>query len=118
LRKASAEIPLPQPFDLGDPDKGPRRLAAKARRAKPSQWLIRSSGFIQGLIQFFIDDNLTGTCICHDGLIRLGWGPIIDGLYKRIETALKSNLPPADLEKLSPAVRRWLASLKKKIRIN
>jgi hypothetical protein len=118
LHKANAEIPLPQPFDPDDRDKGLRRLSAKAQRAKPSDWLVTSSGLIRGLIQFFNDDNFIGTCICHDGLIRLGWGPIIDGLYQRIEIALKSNLPPADLEKLSPAVRRWLASLKKLARIN
>jgi hypothetical protein len=28
---------------------------------------------------------------------------------KRIQAALGSNLAPADLEKLTPAVRRWLA---------
>src|SRR5262245_20383157 len=34
---ASATIALPQPFDPDDPDKGLRRLSAKAKRAKPSE---------------------------------------------------------------------------------
>ena len=33
------------------------------------------------------------------------------GLAQRIEAALRSNLPPADLDKLSPAVRRVLLEL-------
>ena len=43
--------PLPKPFDPLDPDKGLRRLAAKAKRAAerhpPSEWLIRSAGAIR-----------------------------------------------------------------------
>src|SRR5262245_18957364 len=38
LHMASAEIPLPQPYDADDSDKGLRRLSAKARRAAPSHW--------------------------------------------------------------------------------
>lgn len=44
--------------------------------------------------------------------MKLGWGPTIMGLAQRIEAALGSNLPPADLAKLSPAVRRLLAGLR------
>jgi hypothetical protein len=36
------------------------------------------------------------------------------GLADRIEAALKSNLPPTEIEKLSPAVRRLLAELRQR----
>ena len=113
LRVASAEIPLPKPFDPDDQDKGLRRLAAKAKRAAerhpPSEWLVRSSGALRGLLCFIRQRNTTGMCLTLDMLDELGWRPAILGLAERIEAAAGSNLPPADLEKLSPAVRRWLA---------
>ena len=112
LVKASATIPLPQPFDPEDPDKGLRRLSAKAKRAKPSEWLIISSGLVQALITFIATNNMTGIATACDGLMKLGWGSTIMGLAQRIEAALGSNLPPADLAKLSPAVRRLLAGLR------
>jgi len=34
------------------------------------------------------------------------------GLAQRIEAALRSILPPADLDKLSPAIRRLLVELR------
>ena len=111
LIRATATIPLPQPFDPDDPDKGLRRLSAKAQRAKPSPWLINSAGLVQGVIMFIASNNTTGICLAYDGLIKLGWGPTIMGLAQRIEAALRSNLPPADLDKLSPAVRRVLVEL-------
>jgi hypothetical protein len=50
LRLASAEIPLPQPYDPDDKDKGLRRLSAKAerqaKRQPPTEWLTRSSELI------------------------------------------------------------------------
>ena len=110
---ANAEIPLPQPFDPLDADKGLRRLAAKAKRATEqepkSEWLNRSAGTIGALLVFIRESNAAGICAALDGLIELGWAPVILGLVKRVQTALGSNLAPADLEKLSPAVRRWLA---------
>jgi hypothetical protein len=105
LQLASATIPLP-PFDQLDPDKGLRQLAAKARRARPEPWLVNSAALVQGLIIFVGTSNMTGICLALDGLDRLGWRPVIMGLAQRIEAALRSNLPPADLETLSPAVRR------------
>jgi hypothetical protein len=113
LRMASATIPLP-PFDPLDPDKGLRRLAAKAKRARPEPWLVHSAGLLQGLITFIREHNMTGVCLTLDGLDRLGWRPVLAGLADRVEAALRSNLSPADLEKLSPAARRLLASLREK----
>jgi hypothetical protein len=110
---ASASIPLP-PYDPLDPDRGLRQLAAKARRARPEAWLISSAGLLEGLIRFIRENNTTGICIALDGLDRLGWRPVIMGLAERVEAALGSNLPPAELEKLSPAVRRLLAELGQK----
>ena len=112
LHMASCTIPLPQPFDPLDPDKGLRRLAAKARRVRPEPWLIKSAALVQGLITFVASNNVTGICIARDALIRLGWEPIIMGLAQRIEAALRSNLPPAELDKLSPVVRRLLGELR------
>jgi hypothetical protein len=112
LQMASAAVPLP-PNDQDEPDAGLRRLAAKAKRAKPEKWLAASSGLIRGLILFVGVGNLVGACFTLDMLKKLGWGPIILGLAERIETALRSNLPPADFEKLSPAVRRLLSELRK-----
>jgi hypothetical protein len=114
LIRASAKIPLPQPFDPLDPDKGLRRLSAKAKRArvKPSEWLILSSGLVRALITFIATNNVTGIATACDWLMKLGWGPTIMGLAQRIEAALGSNLPPAELDKLSPAVRRLLAELR------
>jgi hypothetical protein len=112
LEIASATIPLPQPFDPHDPDKGLRRLSAKAKRAKPAPWLISSAGLVRGLATFVASNNQIGICLTLDGLIRLGWGPTIKGLAQRIEAALGSNLPPADLDKLSPAARKLLRTLR------
>jgi hypothetical protein len=112
LHKASATIPLP-PFDLDDPDKGLRQLAAKAKRVRSAPWLSVSAGLVHGLIMFIRDKNNTGICLTLDGLLNLGWRPVIMGLAPRVEAALGSNLPPADFEKLSPAVRRLLADLRR-----
>ena len=113
LHMASARIPLPTPVDPIDPDAGLRRLSAKAKAAKPSVWLYASSGMIEALITFIAANNVTGVAIALDGLHALGWGETIMGLRQRIEAALGSNLPPADLDRLSPAVRGLLAGLKK-----
>ena len=117
LHMASCTIPLPRPFDPLDPDKGLRRLAAKARRVRPEPWLIKSAALVQGLITFVATNNVTGITLAYDGLIALGWGPTIMGLAQRIETALRSNLPPAELEKLSPAVRRLLAEARRRKKV-
>jgi hypothetical protein len=113
LVRASATVPLP-PYDELDPDRGLRQLARKARRARPEAWLISSAGLVEGLIQFIRANNTIGVTVTLDGLDRLGWRPVLMGLAKRIEAALGSNLPPAELETLSPAARRLLAELRRK----
>jgi hypothetical protein len=111
FRQASAQIPLP-PDNPDERDMGLRRLAAKAKKQRPTGWLVQSAALVRGLIEFVGSNNVTGMCIALDGLLALGWGPVISGLTERIEAALKSNLPPADLESLGPAARRLLASLR------
>jgi hypothetical protein len=113
LVRASVAIPLPQPFDPIDPDRGLRALTAKAKRAKPAPWLVASSGLIRGLIRFIADGNMTAIAVTYDGLIKLGWGETILGLADRIERALQSNLPPGDLDALSPAARKLVARLRR-----
>jgi hypothetical protein len=112
LIMASATIPLPQPFEPWDADKGLRRLSAKAKRARPSEWLIKSAALVRGLITFIGANNVVGICTARDALIQLGWGPTIMGLSQRIAIALKSNLPPGDVEKLGPDARRLLAEMR------
>jgi hypothetical protein len=113
LHLASAQIPLPQ-HDPDEPDAGLRRLAAKARRQKASRWLTNSIGMVHALVIFVAQENWTGVCAALDVLVTLGWRPVIAGLTKRLEAALRSNLPPADLEKLRPEVRRMLGELREK----
>jgi hypothetical protein len=115
LVQASALIPLPS-HDPHDPDKGLRRLAFKAKRAKPSHWLVNSAALLQGLISFIRAGNMTGVCVSLDGLDRLGWRPVLSGLAARVEAALRSNLPPAEIGKLSPAARRLLAELRRGVK--
>ena len=105
LHRASATVPLPT-FDPDDPDKGLRRLAAKARGAKPEPWLISSAGLLQGLITFIRSNNMLGIAVAYDGLSKLGWGPVIMGLVQRVEAALGSNLAPADFATLGPEARK------------
>ena len=112
LVMATAVIPLPQPFDPHDPEKGLRRLSAKAKRAEPAEWLIASSALIRALVGFIAANNMIGITIAYDGLMKLGWAETITGLAQRIERAVGSNLPPADLNRLSPAARRLLSGLR------
>jgi hypothetical protein len=107
LQRASATVPLP-PFDPDGPDEGLRRFAAKAWRAKPEPWLVYSAGLVQGLITFIRANNIVGIAVAYDGLLRLGWGPTLMGLVRRVEAALGSNLPPADLAALGPKARKLL----------
>jgi hypothetical protein len=86
LQRASATVPLP-PFDPDDPDRGLRRLAAKARHAKPEPWLVYSAALVQGLITFIRANNMTGIAVAYDGLLKLGWGSTIMGLVQRVEAA-------------------------------
>jgi hypothetical protein len=119
LRIASAEVPLPQPFNDWDPDKGLRRLVTKAERVaeRPSGWLVLSVGTLQALIHFIREDNTAGMTASLDRLAEVGWTPIILGFTRRLVDALNSNLPPAAAERLNrlgPAAREQLTELRKK----
>ena len=95
LQRASASVPMPS-IDADEPDEGLRRLAAKARRAKPEPWLFSSAALVQGLITFIRGNNMIGMAVAYDGLIALGWGPTIMGLVQRVEAGAR----------LQPAARR------------
>ena len=82
---------------------------AKRQRAEP--WLVHSSALIQGLIVFIGTRNITGACTCLDNLLLRGWRPLLAGLAERIETMLKSNVPPADLAALGPEARKLVERL-------
>lgn len=110
LQRASATVPLP-PFDPDDPDKGLRRFAAKAWRARPEPWLVYSAALVQGLITFIRASNTTGIAVAYDELLKLGWGSVIMGLVQRVEAALGSNLPPGDLTALGPEARKLVERL-------
>jgi hypothetical protein len=98
LRLSQASIPLPEVKD--EPQAAERELFALAKRQRPEPWLVDCSAFIQGLIIFIGTGNVTGACICLDNLLVRGWRPVLTGLHERIETMLKSNVPPADLAAL------------------
>ena len=72
LNKESATIPLP-PFDPDDPDKGLRQLAEKAKRQRPSKWLVNSVALIQGLIIFIFGGNVIDMKATVNALNTLGW---------------------------------------------
>jgi hypothetical protein len=112
LQVLSTQIPL-RSHDPNDPDADVRHLSDKAKRQRPSDWLVKSAAMIQGLILFYTNNNPRGTKIALDALRQLGWGPVLLGLVDRIEAALKSNLAPADLGKLSPRARRLLARIRR-----
>ena len=88
-----------------------RRLFAMAKRQEPEQWLVESSAFIQGLILFIATRRVIGACTCLDNLWARGWGPVLTGLHERIETMLRSNVPPADLATLGPDARKLVERL-------
>ena len=109
LRLSQVSVPLPEAED--EPNAAERRLFAMAKRQRAEPWLVECSAFIQGLIIFMGTGNITGACTCLDNLLRRGWRPVLDGLQERIETMLKSNVPPADLAALGPQARKLVEQL-------
>jgi hypothetical protein len=110
LRLSQMSVPLPEAKD--EPNAAERRLFATAKRQRPEPWLVECSAFIQGLIIFTGPPvNVTGSCLCLDHLLLRGWRPVLAGLAERIETTLKSNIPPADLAALGPQARKLVERL-------
>jgi hypothetical protein len=109
LRLSQVSVPLPEVKD--EPNAAERRLFATAKRQRPEAWLVESSALIQGLIIFMGTRNLTGACLCLDNLLLRGWRPVLAGLAERIETMLRSNIPPADLTELGPGARKLVERL-------
>lgn len=110
LRLSQVPVPLPEAKD--EPQAAERRLFAMAKRQRAEPWLVECSAFIQGLIIFMSSPvNITGACTCLDNLLLRGWRPVLTGLHERIETMLKSNIPPADLAALGPDARKLVERL-------
>jgi hypothetical protein len=109
LRLSQVSVPLPEFKD--ESNAAERRLFATAKRQHPEPWLVECSAFIQGLIIFVGTGNVTGACTCLDNLLLRGWRPVLAGLHERIETMLKSNIPPADLTALGPQARKLVERL-------
>jgi hypothetical protein len=109
LRLAQVSVPLPKVKD--EPNAAEHRLFATAKRQRPEPWLVESAALIQGLIVFIGTRNLSGACLCLDNLLLRGWRPVLAGLAERIETMLKSNIPPADLTALGPDARKLVERL-------
>jgi hypothetical protein len=109
LRLSQVPIPLPQVED--EPEAAARRLFAMAKRQRAEPWLVHSAALIQGLIVFIGTRNITGACTCLDNLLLRGWRPVLTGLAARIETMLKSNVPPDDLAVLGPEARKLVERL-------
>ena len=91
-RKATATIPLPQPVDTDDLDKGLRQLSTKVARTKSTPWLPYNPGMFQGLIRVAqTDNNLTGIRLAYDRLSKVGWDPLIIGLTEQIASFCRNN---------------------------
>jgi hypothetical protein len=109
LQLSQVSVPLPEAKD--ERNAAERRLFATAKRQRAEPWLVECSAFIQGLIIFIGTSNVTGACTCLDNLLLRGWRPVLAGLHERIETTLKSNVPPADLTALGPDARKLVERL-------
>ena len=109
LQLSQMSVPLPEVKD--EPNAAERRLFATANRQRPEQWLVEGSALIQALIIFIGAGNSSGACLCLDNLLLRGWRPVLVGLAERIETMLKSNVPPADLTALGPQARKLVERL-------
>jgi hypothetical protein len=109
LRLSQVSVQLSEVED--EPNATERRLFATAKRQRPEPWLVESAAFIQGLIIFARTGNVTGACTCLDNLLLHGWRPVLAGLHERIETMLKSNIPPADVTALGPQARKLVQRL-------
>ncbi len=90
-RKATATIPLPQPVDPDDLDKGLRQLSIKVARTKSTPWLSYNAGMFQGLIRFAQTDNLTGISLAYDRLSKVGRDPLIVWLAERIASFRRND---------------------------
>jgi hypothetical protein len=111
LRLSQMPVPLTLPQVEDEPNAAERRLFAMAKRQRAEPWLVHSVALIQGLIIFIGTRNITGACLCLDNLLLRGWRPVLAGLHARIETMLKSNVPPADLAALGPEARKLVERL-------
>jgi hypothetical protein len=98
-------------------DDAARQLQQKAKlirgRATGSemQWIETSASALRLLVYFFVRDDVPGMRRSLDILRQAGWGKTSARIGRRLEAALKSNIPPRD-DPVGPAIRRALDALR------
>jgi hypothetical protein len=90
LTVASIEIKRP----ASSLDKHLDALARKAKRTRPTNWLMASALAIKALILAARTGKTEVYCGMLDVLIDLGWRDVIVRLEARIDDMAKSNVPP------------------------
>jgi len=76
-------------------DKHVNALARKAARASDHDpWLVASTAAIRGLIRGIRTNRIELAAYMFDVLIELGWRVVLARFWARIQTALRSNIPP------------------------
>ena len=87
------------------------RLIRKRATGSELEWLSTSASALRGLIYFFQRNDVPGMRRSLDILRQAGWGKTSERIGQRLETALKSNIPPYD-GPLSADARRFLDALR------
>jgi hypothetical protein len=111
-------VPFKPPTSKADLDLDDvaRQLQQKAKlvreRATGSEmgWLSTSASALRGLVHFFLRNDLPGMRRSLDILRQAGWGKTSERIGRRLEAALRSNIPPYD-GPVTPATRRFLDAL-------
>lgn len=99
-------------------DEVARKLQQKAKlvrgRAAGSEmrWIETSASALRLLVYLFVRDDVPGMRRQLDILRNAGWGKISERIGRRLETALKSNIPPRD-DPVGPKIRRALDALRR-----
>jgi hypothetical protein len=86
-------------------------LMTKRASEREIAWLTQSTGAIQGYVRFAATGDVGGLKLALGLLDHAGWRVIVSRLARRLDTALKSNMPPRD-GPLSAAARRLLGKLR------
>jgi hypothetical protein len=84
------------------------RLTIGRATDRECEWLARSAGAIEGLLGALALGDAAGADRALTLLDRDGWPEVIERVRTRCDTALRSNVPPFDLDRLRAAGRRLL----------
>ena len=100
-----------------DLDDVARQLQQKAKlvreRATGSEmrWIETSASALRLLVHLFVRDDVPGMRRSLDILRQAGWGKTSERIGRRLEAALRSNIPPRD-DPVGPKMRRALDALR------